>query len=37
MFRRYNRVKGMVTRKDLLGYKLDEAVQASLPQSNCYF
>ena len=24
---RFNRVKGMVTRKDLLGYKLDEAVQ----------
>ena len=24
---RFNRVKGIVTRKDLLGYKLDEAVQ----------
>ncbi len=26
---RFNRVKGVVTRKDLLGYKLDEAVQVS--------
>ena len=31
---RFNRVKGIVTRKDLLGYKLDEAVQVLLTHAS---
>lgn len=31
---RFNRVKGIVTRKDLLGYKLDEAVQVLLANAS---